>query len=737
MSFITTIARAISLSALGATSLLGQIERRSAMLLPAPTAVAATVTGSSTTRVTWTPPGGVLGHEVTRYRADNLQSIEASSGQLSGATTQWDDRGLLAGVTYQYVVTALYSGGTAKATASVTMPATATVIASTGTGVLAKQSGSALTTYQPAATGATISLAPAPAPAAPTGVTVSGTTGGVAVRWQAVAGATSYRILRAPDATSPAGMLGVVPNTAGLYVDNSLPPYTPAWYQVVTIAADGRSAASAAVAFTPPPAPPVLTAISPLKPYPGQTVTLTGNYLSSVTAIKVSSGPIAATGGLTLAGVVAPNTIKATGVNQVSFQWPLNGGWWDGIDVTLEVTNAGGTVKSPFTVSVDRRPVITGATRPVARAGYNIELTGRNLDGAGTGFIGDGPINSATNPPLTAQGGWLGLSAIIRTPTNCSRKGALQLQGSYAVPGYTSWTTATITSEGATPVQGGCGVTPTGNYVSPQVAKPGSTVRIAGKGFTWLTGIQYGGASLKWTPISDIELDLELPVPGSPDMWAGGPISVSLVNSIPDGNVTGTVNPAPISAYPPLIQSLSAVWGECCENIAINGKWLSNPVGGKPTVKVNGVQVQVLSTALNTVVFQMPYPANGDPGGPAQVTIEHAGGSAVAPNPLIVVTDNSAITSISPATIAAGVATTVTVTGTNLARARGICLPGASPTGPFVLRTDQVTNNTQMQVVVQSPAVSGPVWVAVPPNLQQRQYTICQANPTTVNIAVH
>jgi hypothetical protein len=732
MSFVTTMARAISITALGASSLLGQIERRSAFLLPPPGAVAATVTGSSTTRVTWTPPSGVLGHEVTRYRADNLQTIERSSGQLSSGAAQWDDSGLLAGVTYQYVVTAMYSSGTAKATASVTMPAA--VIATSPTGALSLKTGSTLT-YQTTTTTASVSLATAPALAAPTGVTASLIRGGVAVRWQGVAEATSYRILRAPDATTPPGMLGVVPNTSGLYVDSSLPPYTPAWYQVVTIAADGRTAASAPVAFTPPPAPPVLSALSPLRPYPGQTVTLTGAYLTGVTAIKVSSAPVAATGGLTIAGQVAANTITATSPNQISFQWPLNGSWWDGISVTLEVTNAGGTVESPFTVTVDRRPVITGATKPVARAGYNIELTGRNLDAATAGFIGDGPINSAANPPLTAQGGWLGLSAIIRTPANCSRKGTLQLQGSYPMPGLTSWSTTTISS--ATPVQGGCAVTPTGNYVSPQVAKPGSTVRVAGKGFSWITGIQYGPTSLKWTPISDIEFDLEIPVPPNPDTWAGGPISPQLLNSIPDGTVPGSLNPAPISAYPPLAQGLSAVWAECCESVVLTGKWLTNPVGGMPIVKVNGVRVQVASASFNAVTFQVPYPAAGDLGGPAPVSIEHPGGSSTTPTPLILVTDPSAITSISPASISAGVATTVTVTGTNLARARGICLPGANQLGPFVLRTDPVTSNTQMQVLVNSPAVSGPISVAVPPNIQQRQYTICQANATPVNIVVH
>jgi fibronectin type III domain protein len=83
--------------------------------------------------------------------------------------------------------------------------------------------------------------------AAPSGVTVAATRGGIAIGWQGVVGAGSYEIQRAPDATSAAATVGTVPATAVSFVDPTMSAQGPAWYQVVTVAADGRRAASGRV----------------------------------------------------------------------------------------------------------------------------------------------------------------------------------------------------------------------------------------------------------------------------------------------------------------------------------------------------------------------------------------------------------------------------------------------------------------------------------------------------------
>jgi len=623
--------------------------------LPGPAGVAATITSASSARLTWMS-GKVLGYQVLRYRADNPKVPEAQSAQLDPSVTQWDDRGLLAGVSYQYVVAALYPRGTGQTAVFLSMPAT-----------LVKSVPNDLSTAQ----------------------------------------------------ISSTSLIGSRALAAGL-----LPP--------------------------PPPAPPpaaVLSSLTPASPYPGQTVTLTGANLSGVTAITVGKADLSVAGPnppLGATAVVPATAITNVDANHVSFQWPLNPSWWLGIGVRIQLTTAAGTSTSPFDVTVDRQPYITGATKPLTRAGGHIDLVGRNLDNVTGGYIGAVAPNTASNPRLAASPGWMGLSASIFTPTNCSREGILLLEGtttSGAVQtnsGFVGGTTQTglVTTLGATPVRGGCGITPTGTSVSPQMGRPGTTVRVTGQGFTWMTGVQIGSTSLQWTPISDTQFDLVLPnVPGNN---GGLPLNALLLNNIPDGTLAGSLTSPPIVAYPPLIQGLSTTWAECCESVTLSGKGLTDGTASRPLIKLNGVAIPASSASYSTATFQIPNPAPGGPSGPVSVYLEHAGGSSTAPQQLIVVDGPTTISSITPADIPYNVATTVTVRGTNLARARGICLPGTDPSGPVVPRTDLYpASNTEFQVVVQAYTTSGPIRVAQAPNVAQRQYTVCLANATPVNINVH
>ncbi len=617
--------------------------------LPGPVGVTATVIGPGAARLAWMP-GKVLGFQVLRYRADNPKAPEAQSARLDPSITQWDDTGLLAGVSYQYVVAALYPRGTGQTSVSLSIPA-----------AMIKQIPTNLNTT----------------------------------------------------AISSGGLVGA--RAAGF-----LPPPPPA-----------------------PPAAAVLSSLTPASPYPGQTVTLTGANLGGVTAITVGVGSISP---LAVSAVVPTASISNVDANHVSFPWPLNSSWWLGIGVRIQVTTAAGVVTSPFGVTVDRQPYITGATKALTRAGGHIDLVGRNLDQVSGGYIGAVAPNTASNPRLAASPGWMGLSASIFTPANCSREGILLLEGITTTAAVQTGTGQTvggtsqiglITSLGATPIRGGCGITPTGTSVNPSIGRPGTTVRVTGQGFTWMTGVQYGSTSLQWTPISDTQFDLVLPnVAGNN---GGLPLSAFLLNNIPDGTVAGSISPSPIVAYPPLVQGLSATWAECCETVTLNGKGLTDGTGLKPTIKLNGMAVVVGSASYNSATFTIPYPAPGGPSGPVTVSLEHAGGVSTAPQPLIVVDGTTTITSITPSDIPYNVATPVTVRGTNLARARGICMPGSDPTsGQMISRTDpNPTSNTEFQVVVQAYTISGPVRIMQAPNVGQRQYTVCMTNPTAVNINVH
>jgi hypothetical protein len=108
--------------------------------------------------------------------------------------------------------------------------------------------------------------------AAPAGVTATYTGTGVRIDWQGVTGAVQYLVLRGPDATTPGTQIGAVPATDLTYTDAGF--NAQAGYQVVAVAADGRRAASAIVAYQP-----TLTTIAATQPIatiaPTRTVTST------------------------------------------------------------------------------------------------------------------------------------------------------------------------------------------------------------------------------------------------------------------------------------------------------------------------------------------------------------------------------------------------------------------------------------------------------------------------------
>ncbi len=93
---------------------------------------------------------------------------------------------------------------------------------------------------------------PPPTLTAPAGVTATpNPPAGVTVTWQAAFGAAQYQLLRSPDPTIPGTPIGA-PITTTSTVDPAPLP-TVAYYQVVSIAPDGRQNASPPTSYTPPP----------------------------------------------------------------------------------------------------------------------------------------------------------------------------------------------------------------------------------------------------------------------------------------------------------------------------------------------------------------------------------------------------------------------------------------------------------------------------------------------------
>jgi fibronectin type 3 domain-containing protein len=177
----------------------------------APTGLVATA-GDSRVDLTWGAVAGSTGYAVYR------------DGALVGSPTgtSFADTGLADGTTYSYTVAATSTYGTSAASTAVTA------------------------TPMP------------PVPATPTGLVVTAKDCGVTVTWNAVSGATSYRVTR--------GGTQVATPTGTSFTDAGLSNGTSYAYTVAAVNMAGASAATSAVSATPmPPVPSVpsgLTAVA-------------------------------------------------------------------------------------------------------------------------------------------------------------------------------------------------------------------------------------------------------------------------------------------------------------------------------------------------------------------------------------------------------------------------------------------------------------------------------------------
>jgi hypothetical protein len=109
--------------------------------------------------------------------------------------------------------------------------------------------GTALGQVRP---GPQVTMQPAAVPpAAPTGVTLTGTAGAVTVKWTAVVGATGYHVLRSTSATAPAtDISGLVTTTS--VIDKTSAAQTTYSYRVAAVYANGTQGTSPPLSYTVP-----------------------------------------------------------------------------------------------------------------------------------------------------------------------------------------------------------------------------------------------------------------------------------------------------------------------------------------------------------------------------------------------------------------------------------------------------------------------------------------------------
>jgi hypothetical protein len=178
-----------------------------------PAGLAVTGVTLDSASLSWNAVSGASGYRI--YRASSADSAFFQIGSRAASQTaepSYTDYDLMSSLTYYYKVSAVNAVGESALSAAVE--------------------------------GKTSELPVVPA--APTGLAVSGvTTASVSLSWNAVAGAASYKVYRAPSAGGTFAQVGTSETTA--YTDGGLSPGAVWYYKVSAVNAVGESGQSGAV----------------------------------------------------------------------------------------------------------------------------------------------------------------------------------------------------------------------------------------------------------------------------------------------------------------------------------------------------------------------------------------------------------------------------------------------------------------------------------------------------------
>ena len=277
----------------------------SATLAPAAPTLSATA-GDGQTTLTWTASTGAVSYNVKRLN-DNAVT--------NGTSTTFTDTNLTNGTTYNYVVSAVNSGGESAASNQV-------------------------------------SATPLTAPAAPTDLSATAGDAQVNLSWTAVSGATSYNLQRGTASGVYTTTIAVPSGTPTLtYNDANLSNGTTYYYVVSAVNSAGSSGVSneaSAAPQGPPPTPTGLTAT----PAPGQ-VTL--NWSASVGATNYAVYRATTSNG-------QGATPLASGVTTTSY---TDTAVVNGTTYFYKVTASNGAGQSAQSAQVSATPIIGTVATPV------------------------------------------------------------------------------------------------------------------------------------------------------------------------------------------------------------------------------------------------------------------------------------------------------------------------------------------------------------------------------------
>lgn len=181
-----------------------------------------------------------------------------------------------------------------------------------------------------------------PAPSAPSGVTATAGNGQIGLTWNAVTGATSYKVYRGT--VSGAETLLISGITSNGYTDNSVSNGTAYFYKISAVNAGGESPLSAEVSATPQvPAPSVPTGVSAT---PGNSqVALAWSAVTGATSYKVYRGTATGTETVLVSGITSTGYSDTGVINGTTYFYRVS------------ALNAGG--ESPLSSEVSATPFLS------------------------------------------------------------------------------------------------------------------------------------------------------------------------------------------------------------------------------------------------------------------------------------------------------------------------------------------------------------------------------------------
>ncbi|WP_419868156.1 fibronectin type III domain-containing protein [Chryseobacterium sp. CT-SW4] len=466
----------------------------------APSGLAVSAITSNGATLKWNAVSGA-----TSYKVEYKTSASASYSSVTVTTNTRVLTGLAASTVYNWRVTAINAGGNSSAV-----------------------SGTNFTT-----------LAGTPsAPSAPSGLAVSAITGnGATLKWNAVSGATSYKVEYKTSASTSYSSVTVTTNTSVL---TGLASSTVYNWRVTAINAGGSSSAVSGTNFTTlvaaPSAPSGLAvsaitsngatlkwnAVSGATSYKVEyktsasasysSVTVTTNtrvltglaagtvYNWRVTAINVGGSSVVANGPNFTTAPSTPSglAVSAITANGATLKWNAVSG---ASSYKVEYKTSASTSYSSVTVTTNTR-VLSGLA---AGTVYNWRVTAINA--GGSSVVANG-ANFTTAPPAPSGLNVSGVTLSGATLAWNAVSGASSYKVEYKTSAATTYTTMTVTS--ATRVLTGLLSNTTYNWRVSAINAGGSSTIATGSNFTTLvsapsglnvSGVTLSGATLAWNAV--------------------------------------------------------------------------------------------------------------------------------------------------------------------------------------------------------------------------------------------